>query len=51
LIQPARIGEWEASTLEDYRVSAQEVTIKEAKGKQPRTLPISLGTAEAVMPG
>jgi integrase len=44
----ARIGEVGSLKLEDYRAKEMQITIRESKGKQPRTLPLSPGTAEAV---
>ena len=44
----ARIGEVANLTLEDYRAKEMQITIREAKGKQPRIIPLSPGTVEAV---
>jgi integrase/recombinase XerD len=44
----ARIGEVGNLKLDDYRAKEMEITIRESKGKQPRTLPLSPGTVDAV---
>jgi Site-specific recombinase XerD len=43
-----RIGEVLNLKLEDYRPKAFEITVRESKGKEPRTVPISAGTVEAI---
>ena len=44
----ARIGEVGHLKLTDYRAKEREITIRESKGKEPRTLPLSPKTVEAV---
>lgn len=43
-----RIGEVGNLKLDDYRAKEMQITIRESKGKEPRALPISPGTVEAV---
>jgi site-specific recombinase XerD len=44
----ARIGEILNLKREDYRQKERQIVIRESKGKQPRTLPISQGISEAM---
>ncbi|MGC4044715.1 MAG: tyrosine-type recombinase/integrase [Armatimonas sp.] len=44
----ARIGEVANLKIDDYRSTEMQISIREAKGKRPRVIPVSPGTVEAV---
>jgi integrase len=44
----ARIGEILSLKMEDYRARERQIVIRESKGKEPRTLPLSPGAIGAV---
>ena len=44
----ARIGEILSLKVEDYRAKERQILIRESKGKEPRTLPLSPSGVEAV---
>ncbi len=43
-----RIGEVLNLKLEDYRTDAQQITVRESKGREPRAIPVSKECAKAV---